>query len=109
VTVAVVEAGAARAPVLGLRANAAQFSLLVLVNAFVGAMVGMERSILAPLAEVEFGLNEFAGYLAVAASALLAGVVADAFGAGAAVWLVAALTLLSGVTVALRMRETLRR
>ncbi len=56
-TVAVVEAGAARAPVLGLRANAAQFSLLVLVNAFVGAMVGMERSILAPLAEVEFGLT----------------------------------------------------
>jgi MFS family permease len=57
VTVAVVEAGAARAPVLGLRENAAQFSLLVLVNAFVGAMVGMERSILAPLAEVEFGLT----------------------------------------------------
>ena len=41
---------------LGLRANAAQFSLLVLVNAFVGAMVGMERSILAPIAEREFHL-----------------------------------------------------
>jgi MFS family permease len=47
--------------------------------------------------------------LGYAAGALLAGVVADAFGAGAAVWLVAALTLLSGATVALRMRETLRR
>ena len=41
---------------LGLRANAAQFSLLVLVNGFVGAMVGMERSILPALAEEEFGL-----------------------------------------------------
>ena len=41
---------------LGLRENIAQFSLLVLVNAFVGAMVGMERSILSPLAEQEFHL-----------------------------------------------------
>src|SRR5947207_14394748 len=41
---------------LGLRANAAQFSLLVVVNAFVGAMVGMERSILPPLAEGTFHL-----------------------------------------------------
>src|SRR5262249_55841183 len=41
-------------PRLGIRANLAQFSLLVVVNAFVGAMVGMERSILSPLAEVEF-------------------------------------------------------
>ena len=41
---------------LGLRANAAQFSLLVLVNAFVGAMVGMERSILPAIAEQDFRL-----------------------------------------------------
>lgn len=41
---------------LGLRANLAQFSLLVLVNAFVGAMVGMERAILSPMAEQEFHL-----------------------------------------------------
>ena len=45
------------APTLGLRANLAQFSLLVVVNAFVGAMVGMERSILPPIAEQEFGLE----------------------------------------------------
>ena len=43
-------------PTLGIRANLAQFSLLVLVNAFVGAMVGLERSILPSLAEEEFGL-----------------------------------------------------
>src|SRR5437016_8965637 len=41
---------------LGLRPNAAQFALLVLVNAFVGAMVGMERSVLPLLAEADFGL-----------------------------------------------------
>ena len=41
---------------LGIRENLGQFSLLVLVNAFVGAMVGMERTILPALAEQEFEL-----------------------------------------------------
>lgn len=41
---------------LGLRENAAQFTLLVIVNAFVGAMVGIERSILPAIAEQEFAL-----------------------------------------------------
>ena len=41
---------------LGLHENRHQFALLVLVNAFVGAMVGMERSILPALAEQEFQL-----------------------------------------------------
>ena len=68
---------------LGLRENLGQFSLLVLVNAFVGAMVGMERSILPALADtwsttvimkidlagpksrgLAMVLNEFAGYFA---------------------------------------------
>jgi MFS family permease len=44
------------APRLGLRENIGQFSLLVLVNAFVGAMVGMERSILPAIAEQDFKL-----------------------------------------------------
>lgn len=39
---------------LGLRENLGQFALLVLVNAFVGAMVGLERSILPAMAEQEF-------------------------------------------------------
>jgi len=43
-------------PRLGIRQNLAQFSLLVVVNAFVGAMVGMERSILPAIAEEEFQL-----------------------------------------------------
>jgi MFS family permease len=41
---------------LGLRENISQFSLLVLVNAFVGAMVGLERSILPAIAEQDFEL-----------------------------------------------------
>ena len=41
---------------LGLRENWRQFTLLVVINAFVGGMVGMERSILPQLAEVEFGI-----------------------------------------------------
>ncbi len=46
--------------------------------------------------------------LGYAFGAVLAGVVADAFGLGAAIWLVAGLTFGSGLVVALRMRETLR-
>lgn len=41
---------------LGLRENFAQFALLVLVNAFVGAMIGLERTILPAIAEQEFQL-----------------------------------------------------
>lgn len=41
---------------LGIRENLGQFSLLVVVNAFVGAMVGMERTILPPIAEQDFHL-----------------------------------------------------
>ena len=41
---------------LGLRENWKQFTLLVLVNAFVGGMVGLERSILPEIAENEFGM-----------------------------------------------------
>jgi MFS family permease len=41
---------------LGLRANAAQFALLVALNAFVGAMVGLERSVLPLVGEDEFDL-----------------------------------------------------
>src|SRR5687767_8833113 len=41
---------------LGIRENLAQFSLLVVVNAFVGAKVGLERTILPPIAEQDFHL-----------------------------------------------------
>ncbi len=48
---------------LGLRENLAQFSLLVTVNAFVGAMVGLERSTLPLIGEDEFGLTSSAAVL----------------------------------------------
>jgi MFS family permease len=52
------------APVrLGLRENAAQFSLLVAINAFVGAMVGLERSTLPLVGRDAFGLASSAAVL----------------------------------------------
>ena len=73
---------------LGLRANLAQFSLLVVVNAFVGAMVGMERSILPAIAEQDFHLAARAAVLSFivvfgvtkAATNYLAGRLSDRFG-----------------------------
>ncbi|GAB4579519.1 MAG: MFS transporter [Anaerolineales bacterium] len=41
---------------LGLRSNWQQFTLLVIVNAFVGAMVGLERTVIPLIAEADFGL-----------------------------------------------------
>ncbi|MFP5081697.1 MFS transporter [Pedobacter sp. JCM 36344] len=41
---------------LGLKENWKQFTLLIIVNAFVGGMVGLERSILPQIAEGEFHL-----------------------------------------------------
>jgi MFS family permease len=49
---------------LGLRANAAQFSLLVALNGLVGAMVGLERSVLPLVGEQEFGLRSKTAILA---------------------------------------------
>ena len=60
---------------LGLRANAAQFALLVGLNALVGAMVGLERSVLPLVGKEDFGLRS--------STAILAFVVA--FGAAKAV------------------------
>ena len=73
---------------MGLRANWRQFALLVLVNAFVGAMVGMERTVLPLLGEREFGLASKSAALSFVAtfgivkalSNLLAGRLGDRFG-----------------------------
>ena len=53
---------------LGLRANWRQFALLVLVNVFVGALVGLERAVLPLLAEAEFGVASRQAMLAFIAS-----------------------------------------
>src|SRR2546429_6298812 len=73
---------------LGLRANWQQFALLVGINAFVGGVVGVERSTLAPLAESDFHLASSAAILSFlisfglvkAAGNLIAGGLADRFG-----------------------------
>lgn len=77
------------APVLlGLRANAAQFTLLVALNALVGALVGLERSVLPLVGKREFGLTSQAAILtfviafgaAKALTNLAAGTLADRVG-----------------------------
>jgi MFS family permease len=73
---------------LGLRENWEQFALLVLVNAFVGGMVGLERSILPAIAQEEFGIAARAAILSFivafgitkAAANYVAGHLADQFG-----------------------------
>jgi len=73
---------------LGIRANLPQFTLLVVVNAFVGAMVGMERSILPSIAERDFHLAARAAILSFivvfgvtkALTNYLAGRLSDAYG-----------------------------
>ena len=45
---------AVRSVTLGLRANWRQFSLLVLINAFVGGMVGLERTVVPLIGSEEF-------------------------------------------------------
>ena len=49
---------------LGLRANAGQFALLVGLNAVVGAMVGLERSVLPLVGKQDFGLRSSSAILA---------------------------------------------
>jgi MFS family permease len=73
---------------LGLRANSSQFALLVGLNALVGGMVGLERSVLPLVGKQDFGLSSSATILAFvvafgAAKAftnLAAGALADRFG-----------------------------
>jgi MFS family permease len=73
---------------LGLRANWQQFTLLVIVNAFVGAMVGLERSIVPLLGHQVFGLASTTTVLAFivsfgivkALANLLAGRISDRIG-----------------------------
>ncbi len=73
---------------LGLGENWRQFWLLVLVNAFVGAMVGLERTVLPLIAERDFGLASKSAALAFivtfgvvkAVTNLFAGHLGDLFG-----------------------------
>ncbi|MDA0875582.1 MAG: MFS transporter, partial [Bacteroidetes bacterium] len=50
-------------PELGLRPNARVFAALVLINAFVGAMVGLERVVLPVLSQSRWGVESYAAVL----------------------------------------------
>lgn len=73
---------------LGIRANLAQFALLVGINALVGGMLGQERTVLPLLAEDEFGLSGFTATLTFivafglvkAATNFAAGALSDRYG-----------------------------
>jgi MFS family permease len=73
---------------LGMRANARQFALLVGLNALVGALVGLERSVLPLIGERDFGLRSSSAILAFivafgaakALTNLAAGELAERFG-----------------------------
>jgi MFS family permease len=73
---------------LGLRQNAAQFTLLVVVNALVGGMLGQERTVLPLLAEQAFGIQAYTAGLSFilvfglskAATNYFAGTWSDRFG-----------------------------
>ncbi|GEL20248.1 MFS transporter [Pseudonocardia asaccharolytica] len=73
---------------LGLRANLAQFTLLVAVNALVGGMLGQERTVLPLLADRAFGLTAYTAALTFivafgatkAATNYIAGTLCDRFG-----------------------------
>ena len=80
--------GTGRRIELGLRQNAAQFTLLVVVNALVGGMLGQERTVLPLLGKQEFGLTAYTAGLsfilafgiAKAATNYFAGTWMDRFG-----------------------------
>jgi MFS family permease len=73
---------------LGLRENASQFALLMLINAMVGGMVGLERTVLPLVATEEFGLTSSAVVTSFIVSFgltkafvnLVSGILADRFG-----------------------------
>lgn len=76
---------------LGLKENWRQFTLLIVINAFVGAMVGLERTVMPLIAEADFGLVSRTAVLSFIAtfgiikaiSNLFAGGLGDRWGASA--------------------------
>jgi MFS family permease len=85
--IAAIHPAAGREARLGLRENLAQFSLLVLVNAFVGGMVGLERTVVPLVGTEEFRIGSevvvfsfiIAFGLVKAVLNLVSGVLADRF------------------------------
>ena len=102
---------------IALIATTSNFALFVFGNFFLGLGTAMVYpTLLASIGDVAhpswrassvgiYRLWRDSGY---AAGAIIAGFTADAFGLRSAIWLVAALTFVSGLVVVLRMRETFK-
>jgi hypothetical protein len=102
---------------LGLKENWRQFAMLVLVNAFVGGMVGIERTVVPLVGSEEYGLVLKTAIfsfiisfgLVKACSNLVSGVFPlffSSFGLSWAIGSVGVLTFASGAVVAGVFRET---
>ena len=111
----------------GMWVQAAGIVLIVLSSGFLGFAAGavllgagtamVYPTLLAAIGDVahpawrasSVGVYRLWRDLGYAVGAVLAGITADLLGIDAAIWLVAAMTFLSGAIVAVRMQETLRR
>ncbi len=86
---------------LGLRENWSQFTLLVLVNAFVGGMVGIERTVLPLLAREEFGLASYSATLSFIVSFGLVKAITNLFAGAMSEWAGRKRTLVVGWIIGL--------
>jgi MFS family permease len=86
---------------LGLRENGAQFALLVAINAFVGAMVGLERATLPLVGRDDFGLTSNAAVLSFIVAFGLAKALTNLAAGGFAQRLGRRRLLIAGWTIAL--------
>jgi MFS family permease len=118
--------GRKRLIVAGMWVQAAAIGIITLSKAFAGFATGavllgigtamVYPTLLAAVGDVahpswrasSVGIYRLWRDLGYAIGALLAGLSADAFGLPGAMWLVAAVTFISGLVAAIRMRETLR-
>jgi hypothetical protein len=82
---------------LGLKENWKQFILLVVINAFVGSMVGLERSILDRA--ISLGIFRLWRNLGYAIGALLTGIIADMAGIAASVLSIGLITVFSSAII----------
>jgi hypothetical protein len=89
---------------LGLKENWMQFTLLVVIKAFVGSMVGLERSILDRAKSL--GIFRLWRNLGYAIGALLTGIIADMAGITASVLSIGLLTVFSSAIIFFRMKCT---
>jgi len=83
---------------LGLRPNLNQFLILVLVNAFVGSMIGLEQTVVPLIGADEFGIQS---------NALV--FISDLFNTSIAIQIVAWIGSASGIVVIFLMKETKNR